>query len=88
MKKRQITVECEGGLHLRVAAGIVKEVQQHRCKVHFRCEGCPLADACSIFDLLKLGAAKGTSIEVSVEGPDEDAMLLALEGRFVAGAGI
>jgi phosphotransferase system HPr (HPr) family protein len=88
MRTRQVVVQCEGGLHLRVAAQIVKQVQAHQCKVHFRCEGCPLADACSIFELLKLGALRGTPVEVTVDGPDEEAALAALVGLFGEGAGI
>ena len=88
MKTRQVIVECEGGLHLRVAAQVVKTVQVHQSAVHFRCEGCPMANACSIFELLKLGAARGPALEVSADGPDEDAALKALEGLFAGGAGI
>lgn len=47
-----------------------------------------MANACSIFELLKLGASRGTAIEVSADGPDEDAALKALEGLFAGGAGI
>lgn len=88
MKARQIVVHCEGGLHLRVAAQVVQKVKQHQSAVHVRCQGCPMANACSIFELLKLGAAQGTPLEVTVEGPDEDAALAAVEGVFTGGAGI
>ena len=88
MKTRQLTVECEGGLHLRVAAQIVNEVRQRRSTVHLRCEGCPLANACSVFELLKLGASKGTTLEILADGPDEDAALQALCELFTGGAGI
>lgn len=88
MKTRQLIVECEGGLHLRVAAQIVKEMQQHLSTVHLQCAGCPRANACSIFELLKLGAAKGTALEIVAEGPDEDATLRALVEVFGEGAGI
>ena len=88
MKTRQLIVQCEGGLHLRVAAQIVKEMQQRRSTVHLQCAGCPRANACSIFELLKLGAAKGTPLEIVAEGPDEDATLRALAEVFGEGAGI
>jgi len=88
MKTRQWTIQCEGGLHLRVAARIVKEVQHHQSVVHIRCKGCPHANACSIFELLKLGAAQGTPLEIVAEGPDEDAALRALSTVFDEGAGI
>ena len=88
MQTRQLTFECEGGLHLRVAAQIVKQVQQHRATVHLRCEGCPLASACSVFELLKLGAVKGTRLEILAEGPDAEAALRALCELFCEGSGI
>ena len=75
MKKSQVILQCEGGLHLRVAARIVNEVQHRQSEVHVRCAGCPWANACSVFELLKLGAAQGTPLEVTVEGPDEDSTL-------------
>lgn len=88
MKTRQLIVQCEGGLHLRVAAQIVKAMGQHCSTVHLQCEGCPRANACSIFDLLKLGALKGTPLEIVAEGPDEDAALRALAEVFGEGTGI
>ena len=88
MQTRQLTVQNEGGLHLRVAARIVKQVQQHRSTVHLRCEGCPYANACSVFELLKLGAVRGTRLEIQVEGPDEEAALRALCKLFADGDGI
>jgi phosphocarrier protein HPr len=88
MKSCRVVVQCEGGLHLRVAAQIVKQVQAHRSQVHVRCAGCPRANACSIFELLKLGAARGTPLEVTVEGPDEEEALAAVAGSFADGSGI
>ena len=88
MQTRQLIVQCEGGLHLRVAARIVKAMGHHRSTVHVRCEGCPRANACSIFELLKLGASKGTALEIVAEGPDEEAALRALAEVFGEGSGI
>ena len=88
MQTRQVTIQCEGGLHLRVAARVVKQMQHHQSAVHIRCQDCPRANACSIFELLKLGATPGTSLEVTAEGPDEEAILQALCEIFDEGAGI
>jgi phosphotransferase system HPr (HPr) family protein len=65
-----------------VAARIVNEVQHRQSAVHMRCAGCPWANGCSIFELLKLGAAQGTPLEVTVEGVDEDDTLQALARLF------
>lgn len=88
MKTRQLTVECEGGLHLRVAAQIVKAARRHQSRLHVTCEGCSRANACSIMELLTLGASRGTPLEIVAEGPDEDAALQALSEVFEEGAGI
>ncbi len=88
MKKRSVILQCEGGLHLRVAARIVKEVQQRQSQVHVRCAGCPWANACSVFELLKLGAEQGTPLEVTVEGVDEEDTLQMLAAMLDEGQGI
>lgn len=88
MKKSQIILQREGGLHLRVAAQIVKEVKDHRSAVHFRRDGGAQANAASIFELLALGAMEGAPIDITVDGPDEEATLQALSEVFEGGAGI
>ena len=88
MKTKQIILQCEGGLHLRVAAAIVSEVERRKSTVHMQCAGCPRANACSIMELLMLGAVRGTPVEVSAEGPDEEATIQAVTGYFTDGEGI
>ena len=46
------------------------------------------ASACSVFELLRLGAAKGTAVEIVADGPDEESALQALCELFGGGAGI
>ena len=87
MKQSQVIVKCQGGLHLRIAARIVNEVQHRQSEVHVRCKDCPWANACSIFELLKLGAEQGTPLEVTVEGADEEETLQAVAGLFEGGKG-
>ena len=88
MKTRQLIVQCEGGLHLRVAGQVVKAAQRHQSRLHVTCEGCTRANACSILELLTLGASRGTPLEIVAEGPDEDAALRALAEVFKEGEGI
>ena len=55
------------------------------------CADCPKIDACSVFELLTLGATQGTPLEIEVEEPDEskaDAVLHALAQVFEDGGGI
>jgi phosphotransferase system HPr (HPr) family protein len=88
MQTRTLTVTCENGLHLRVAAEVVKRVQIHNGTVHVRCNGCPKVNACSIMELILLGAGQGTEIQITAEGGDEEAVLDSLTEIFSDGAGI
>ena len=88
MRNSHIIVRCEHGLHARVAARIVKVVRAHDSEVHIRCGKCPRARACSILELITLGASVGTPIEVSADGPDEDEVVEALAEVFEAGGGV
>ena len=88
MKTLNLTISCENGLHLRVAAEVVKSVNKHGSKVCVLCKGCPNANACSILELIRLGAGKGTEIQITADGDDEDAVLNSLMEIFSDGSGI
>jgi len=88
MRIKNVTVLCEQGLHLRVASKVAKIAQRSGGSVHISCEGCPQADACSVLELLTLGAAAGTPLEIIAEGPDEELTLQELATVFEAGGGI
>ena len=88
MQTRKMTISCENGLHLRVAAEVVKSVKEHNSTVHLLCKGCPNANACSILELIQLGAGKGTEIQITAEGGDEYSVLNSLMEIFSDGAGI
>jgi len=88
VKAKQWIVKDESGVHLRVAAEIVKKVQQHQSAVQVTSEGGATASASSIMQLLSLGAEKGTPLQVTVEGLDEEATLQELSELFENGAGI
>jgi phosphotransferase system HPr (HPr) family protein len=88
MKTRNLTISCENGLHLRVAGEVVKSVNKHSSTVRVLCKGCPNANACSILELILLGAGKGTEIQITADGDDEDAVLNSLAEIFGDGSGI
>jgi phosphotransferase system HPr (HPr) family protein len=88
MKTRSVVLQCEHGLHGRVAAQVVKLAKDHQSSVHIHCSGCARADACSILQLMCLGANEGTRLSVVAEGPDEDAVVDALTDVFHGGSGI
>jgi len=91
MKTKNVIVKCEYGLHLRVAAQVSRIAQQSGVSVNIQCAHCPKVNACSVFQLLTLGASKGTPLAIEVEDPDErkaDAVLQALADVFEGGGGI
>ena len=88
MQNRTVTVQCEHGLHARVAAQVVKAARDHEARVTVRCRDCPEASACSILQLLMLGAEQGADVEIEADGADEDAALRAVAGVFEQGGGI
>ena len=88
MNKRELIVNSENGLHLRVAGEIVKIAKTHECQISLSCKGCKHANACSIMQLMTLDAVKGTMLEVSAEGPDAELVLQKLSDLLSDGAGI
>jgi len=88
MREIEVVVTSEQGLHLRVADAIAEAVRAHRSCVHLSCAGCPQADGCSVMQLLTLGAGRGTTVRVKVDGPDEQVTLHAVKELLTDGAGI
>jgi phosphocarrier protein len=77
MIRRRITIVNALGLHARAAARFVRtasEFQSHIKVTH----GSRTMDGKSILGLLLLAAARGTAIEISAEGSDEQDALTAL----------
>ena len=88
MKTRILVVNFVHGLHARVAAQVVKLTRRHNAAVHVRSQGRPRANARSILQLLTLGAVAGTHLEVTADGPDENAVVQELAELFEQGGGI
>ncbi len=87
MEKAQVTIQTNQGLHLRPAAKLVKCARLFRSKISL-CHGCKEADACSIIDVLSLGAGKGAAIKVRAEGADARQAIRSITELFNDGAGI
>jgi phosphocarrier protein HPr len=75
----------EKGLHARASAKFVETVERFDARAMVRRDGMEVSGD-SIMGLLMLCAARGTSIEVDVEGTEAEPLAAALralvEGRF------
>lgn len=69
------------GLHARVAAMIVKEASKFSSDIYLEKNGLR-ANCKSILGLLALGASKGSTLELTAEGEDEEAALKAIKELF------
>ena len=85
MTRRQVTIQNRLGLHARAAARFVHTAAQFKARVTAGRDG-RVMDGKSILGILLLGASRGTTVEITAEGEDEEAAVEALvalvEGRF------
>ncbi|RWR14496.1 HPr family phosphocarrier protein [Sinirhodobacter populi] len=68
----------EKGLHARASARFVEVVEQFDAQAEVEKDGMKVSGD-SIMGLLMLAASRGTSIEVTTEGAEEQALAEALE---------
>lgn len=85
MNGMRLNIINEKGLHARASAKFVEVVEAHDASALVEKDGMSVSGD-SIMGLLILAASKGTSIEVSTEGPDAENLAQALkslvENRF------
>jgi phosphotransferase system HPr (HPr) family protein len=87
MISKMIEIKAPHGLHLRVAAQIVKANKDSKAKVIFTKDG-QTADASSILELLLLGAVENSKIHVTVVGENEQKAIQDVSEILIDGAGI
>ena len=85
MLKKTVRIINKLGLHARAAARFVETAAAYEADIRVQ-SGDRSVNGKSIMGLMMLAAAKGTSVELSVQGRDEDTALRALvrliENRF------
>ena len=81
MNKFTYVITDEVGIHGRPAGVLVKKCSEFKSKISISCKG-KSADAKRIMGVMSLGAKKGDTVEVSIEGEDEAAALATLEVFF------
>ncbi|HXH70573.1 MAG TPA: HPr family phosphocarrier protein [Pyrinomonadaceae bacterium] len=88
MLKVKLKVTNQLGLHARAAAQLVRLAGSFRCNIELRrTDNAVVADAKSILSVLTLAAAKGTELDLQVEGSDEKRASQAIEEIFLDGFG-
>ena len=81
MISRDIEIKNKLGLHARAAAKLVHTAARFTSDIKIK-KGREEVDAKSILGILLLAAARGTTITISANGPDEEAALAAIELLF------
>ena len=81
MKQFTYVITDEIGIHARPAGLLAKEAKQFQSTVMLTCKG-KSAAATKLMAVMGMGVKHGDSVEVSVEGPDEDAAYEAMERFF------
>lgn len=86
MTTREVVVPNRLGLHARAAAKFVHTATRYRSRVLVRRDARTM-DGKSIMGMLLLAAARGTSIAISADGPDEVEAVAALASLVESGFG-
>ncbi|WP_331274107.1 HPr family phosphocarrier protein [Capillibacterium thermochitinicola] len=73
-----VTIKNKSGLHARPAAIFMEKAQQFASQVYLARPGEEPVNAKSIMGILTLGLEKGSTIEISAEGPDAEAAVAEL----------
>jgi phosphocarrier protein len=85
MVTRELTIINKLGLHARAAAKFVSTASRYGCEIHIE-RGGQRINGKSIMGVMMLAAAKGSTLNLTAEGEDEEAALAAIEelvaGRF------
>jgi phosphocarrier protein len=84
--RRELVIRNRLGLHARAAARFVHTASGFRARVTAGRDGRTM-DGKSILGILLLAASQGTSIELIVDGPDEEQAMSALVELVLSGFG-
>jgi phosphocarrier protein HPr len=84
MKRAEIIVPWNHGLHARQASLLVRTACKFASTIQLKHRG-QIANARSIMSLLLLCATMGSTLQVEVQGDDEDKAIAAVERLFSSG---
>ncbi len=83
MKTFEYVIKDEVGIHARPAGLLVKEAKKYASKISVTKAG-KSAEATKLMALMGLGVKCGETVEVSVDGADEDAAFEGIKAFFEA----
>jgi len=81
MKKFEYVIKDEVGIHARPAGILVKEAKKYESKITISSNG-KSAEATKLMAVMGLGVKCGQSVEVTVEGSDEDTVAEEMKTFF------
>ena len=81
MKQFNYVITDEIGLHARPAGVLAKEVKKFQSTVTLSCKG-KSAVASKLMAVMGMGVKHADTVEVCIEGPDEDVACEAIEKFF------
>lgn len=87
MTRAEVEICNELGLHLRAAGTFVRLASRFKAQIRVATEGIGAVDGKSILGLVTLGTAKGASLEITADGPDEVEAVRALSELVASGFG-
>lgn len=83
MKSFEYTVKDELGIHARPAGMLVKEAKKYESKITITKEG-KTVDVTKLMMLMSLAVKRGQTVEIQVEGSDEDIAFEGMKAFFEA----
>lgn len=81
MQKFSYTIKDEVGIHARPAGELAKEAKKYKSKITISKDGKPV-EVTKIMAIMGLGVKCGQTVEVCVEGEDEDTAYEAVKNFF------
>lgn len=83
MKNFEYTIKDELGIHARPAGMLVKEAKKYQSKITITKEG-KTAEASKLMAVMSLGVKCGQTVQIAVEGPDEEEATAGIQAFFEA----
>ncbi|HJD39385.1 MAG TPA: HPr family phosphocarrier protein [Candidatus Blautia stercoripullorum] len=81
MKNFEYTIKDELGIHARPAGMLVKEAKKYQSKITITKEG-KSAEASKLMAVMSLGVKCGQTVQIAVEGPDEEEAAAGIQAFF------